>query len=159
MVGSCVVRLFRYQEQDSTQTLREGLDEFYTAHRSAVSMPCDLRAASASIFVGHDISHVIFGLTPSLVDEAITDARIMLATDVGLRRYWHAFTTDPHAIANFERIGAASVAAGAVLALPRIWRAMREAWHIDKRWPWAPPESFHARALGDLRREFRIRVI
>jgi hypothetical protein len=45
------------------------------------------------------------------------------------------------------------------LALPRICIAVREAWRMKKRWPWAPPEAFLNRKLADLRGEFGIRVM
>lgn len=43
--------------------------------------------------------------------------------------------------------------------LPRMFRAIVEAWKMPKRWPWVPPTEFFGRTLADLRHEFRIRVI
>src|SRR5262245_52459125 len=51
-----------YQEQDSSQTLREGLAEYYRANPGIVTRPANLPAESVALFRSHDMCHVIFGL-------------------------------------------------------------------------------------------------
>ena len=149
----------RYQEQNSPQTLAEGLEEYYAANIGIVTRPSDLPAESVALFVGHDTGHVIFGLSTSLTDEAMADTRILLSTDAGFWRYSRYITADKQAKAIFKQVGYGKVALYTLLAVPRILRAVWEAMRMKKLWPWEPPPSFQTRTLADLRREFRIGVI
>ena len=148
-----------YQQQDSAQTLSDGLSEYYAANVGTVIRPGDLPPESAALFLSHDMCHVIFGLGTTLVDEAIADARTLLSCDVGMRRYSTYLTQDKQAKALFKELGYLKSVWVTVMALPRICRAANEAWRVKKRWPWVPPESFLNRTLADLREEFGIRVM
>jgi len=152
-------RKLRYQEQDSAQTLAEGLEEYYAANTGIATRPRDLPPESVALFVGHDTGHVIFGLTTSLTDEAMADTRILLSTDAGFWRYSRYITADKQAKAIFKQVGYGKVAFYSLLALPRILRAVWEALRTRKRWPWEPPPSFQTRSLAELRREYRIRIV
>ena len=149
----------RYQEQNSPQTLAEGLDEYYAANLGIVTRPNDLPPESKALFVGHDTGHVIFGLTTSLQDEAMADTRILLSTDAGFWRYSRYITADKQAKAIFKQVGYGKVALFTLLAMPRILRAAWEAIRTRKRWPWEPPSAFQTRSLAELRREFQIRIV
>jgi len=148
-----------YQQQDSTQTLTQGLEEYYAANVGKVVRPSDLPSESFALFRSHDMCHVIFGLDTTLDDEALADTRTLFSCDVGFRRYTAYLTQDKQAKALFEELGYLKSAWITLLAVPRICRAAVEAWRMKKRWPWVPPESYLARSLADLRREFGIRVI
>jgi hypothetical protein len=149
----------RYQDQASQQTLAEGLAEYYVANQGIITRPDDLPAESFALFRSHDICHVVFGLDTSLADETIVDTRTLLSCDVGVRRYLKYLSTDKEAKALFADLGAWRAVWATMLALPRIVRAMYEALRVPKKWPWTPPQSYLARSLEELRREFRIRVI
>jgi hypothetical protein len=152
-------RKLRYQEQDSTQTLAEGLEEYYAVNAGVVTRPTDLPVESAALFKGHDTGHVIFGLSTSLQDEAIADTRILLSTDAGFWRYTRYLAADKQAKAIFKQVGYWNVALYSLLAVPRMLHAAWEAMWTHKRWPWEPPQSFQTRSLAELRREFKIRII
>jgi hypothetical protein len=149
----------RYQQQESEQTLAEGLEEYYAANAGKVVRPLDLPPESFGLFRSHDMCHVIFGLDTTLGDEALADMRTLLSCDVGLRRYGAYLTRDKQAKALFKELGYLKSAWVTILSLPRIGRAVIESWRTRKRWPWVPPDSYQERSLGDLRREFCIRVI
>jgi hypothetical protein len=148
----------RYQEQDSQQTLAEGLEEYYRINRGVVSRPATLPPASAALFRSHDLCHVIFGLDTTLADETMADTRTLLSSDVGWRTY-AGYLNDPLAQAVFEELGIGRALLATLRTLPRILRAFRETRRMAKKWPWRPPEAYQSRTLGDLRREFGIRVI
>ncbi|HTW33989.1 MAG TPA: hypothetical protein VMD53_05165 [Rhizomicrobium sp.] len=148
-----------YQEQDSAQTLTEGLEEYYAANAGIVTRPSDLPPESTALFTGHDTGHVIFGLSTSLMDEAMADTRILLSTDAGFWRYSRYITADKQAKAIFKQVGFGKVVLYTLLMTPRILRAIWEAVCMKKRWPWEPPPSFQTRSLGELRCEFQIRII
>ena len=151
--------MLRYQEQDSSQTLREGLAEYYETNVGGVTKPSDLPPESAALFRSHDLCHVIFGLGTSLADETLVDTRTFFSCDVGMRRYTRYLTVDQAAKALFKELGYANAVWITLLSLPRICRAALEAIRMTKRWPWVPPGSFLDRPIADLRREFGIRVV
>ena len=151
--------MLRYQEQNSPQTLAEGLEEYYAANAGIVTRPRDLPADSVALFTNHDIGHVIFGLTTSLEDEAMADTRILLSTDVGFVRYSRYITADQQAKTIFKQVGYPKVVLHTLKTLPRIARTAWEALRARKRWPWETPETYQTRTLAELRREFGIRVI
>jgi hypothetical protein len=149
----------RYQQQDSPQTLADGLEEYYTANAGKVARPGDLPSESCALFRSHDMCHVAFGLNTTLADEAMADVRTLLSCDVGVRHYATYLATDKQAQALFKELGYLKSAWVTVLATPRICRAAVEACRMKKRWPWTPPNSFLGRSLADLRREFGIRLV
>jgi len=148
----------RYQEQDSPQTLAEGLDEYYRVNRGIVQRPETLPPESVTLFRGHDTCHVVFGLDTTLGDETMVDTRTFLSSDVGWKKYL-SYAKDPTAKAVFKALGPWRTIWVTLRTIPRIVRAIGEAGRMKKKWPWAPPESFQARTLADLRREFGIKVI
>lgn len=153
------VRRLAYRRQDSDQTLAQALDEYYAANLGVVVRPRDLPPESAALFRNHDICHVIFGLDTTLADEAMADSRTLMSCDVGVRRYLAYLAQDSQAKAAFKAAGYGRTAWITALTIPRICRAAIEGWRMKRRWPWTPPDSFQARPLADLRREFGIRVI
>jgi len=148
-----------YQRQDSPQTLAQGLEEYYAANVGKVVRPRDLPPESVGLFLSHDVCHVVFGLNTTLDDEAMADVRTLLSCDVGVRRYATYLATDKQAQALFKELGYLKSMWVTILAVPRIWRAVIEAFRMKKRWPWTPPETFRSRSLVDLRQEFGIRLI
>jgi hypothetical protein len=111
------------------------------------------------LFRNHDVCHVIFGLDTTLADEGMADVRTLLSCDVGWRRYGRYMTGDPQAKAIFQELGYVRAAWATLIIIPRMVRAVREAWRMPKRWPWEAPTDHFDRSLADLRREYRIRLI
>jgi hypothetical protein len=148
-----------YQAQDSTQTLAQGLAEYYAQNAGRVLPPEALTPESAELFRSHDICHVIFGLDTTLADEVMADTRSLLSCDVGWKRYSKYVTGNADAQAIFKQIGYGAAFWGTIRTTPRIVRAIREAFRMPKRWPWVPPDAYQSRMLADLRREYGIRVI
>ncbi|MGH6822167.1 MAG: hypothetical protein ACREC4_01540 [Methylocella sp.] len=133
-------RRCRYQNQDADMTLAEALAEYYAANHGRVLRPGDLSEASAELFRGHDMCHVIFGLDTTLADEALADTRTLLSCDVGVRKYVRYLTTNPEAKAIFKELGYLKSSWITILAVPRVLRAIREAWKMPRKWPWASRE-------------------
>jgi hypothetical protein len=149
----------RYQEQDSPQTLAEGLAEYYAVNGERVSPPQSLPPESQALFRNHDVCHVIFGLDTTLADEGMADVRTLLSCDVGWGTYARYMTSDPEAKAIFKDLGYARAIWATLVIVPRMLRAIGEAWRSPKRWPWEAPSSYFDRRLGDLRRDYGIRLI
>ena len=58
----------RYTDKNSTQTLREGLEEYYAVN-SDFTHPSKMPADFAKIMFAHDASHVIYGCDTDMYDE------------------------------------------------------------------------------------------
>ncbi|MEO8812904.1 MAG: hypothetical protein ABI376_08350 [Caulobacteraceae bacterium] len=159
LTGIRSARRRHYQAQDARMTLADGLAEYYAANAGRVTPPGALPLESQALFRSHDICHVIFGLDTTLEDEAMADTRTLLSSDVGWGRYSRYLSSDAQTKAIFKEVGYLTVLRGTLRAVPRMLRAVGEAWRMHGRWPWEPPEAFMDRTLADLRREFRIRVV
>ncbi|UFP93291.1 hypothetical protein [Gloeobacter morelensis] len=57
-----------YLDKGSTQTLREGLEEYYAAYPNLTD-PRELSEAFARIILAHDVSHVVYGCDTGMYDE------------------------------------------------------------------------------------------
>ena len=152
-------RRCRYQEQDSKQTLAEGLAEYYRVNGARVTPPPSLPPESQALFLHHDVCHVIFGLDTTLADEGMADMRTLLSCDVGWSRYARYMTCDPTAKAVFKELGYVRAAWATIIIIPRLLQAIAEALRTSKRWPWQPPARYFDRPLAELRREYEIRLI
>ncbi len=58
----------RYASKDSTQTLREGLEEYY-ALNPHITLPDSQPPEFARILRAHDVGHVIYGCDTAMRDE------------------------------------------------------------------------------------------
>lgn len=58
----------KYTDKNSSQTLREGLEEYYAANQS-VTQPDTMPPDFAKILLAHDVSHVILGCDTNMYDE------------------------------------------------------------------------------------------
>lgn len=152
-------RHLAYREQNSQQTLAEGVAEYYRINGDRVQPPSSLPPESRALFTSHDMCHVIFGLDTTLADEAMADTRTILSCDVGIVHYSKYMTSNAEAKAIFKEIGYGTVLWATVKTLPRMLRAVVELFRVKKKWPWIPLESYMRRSLADLRQEHGIHVI
>lgn len=61
--------MLEYMNRNSTQTLEEGLEEYYAANPN-ITDPRELPAATfAKILIAHDVTHVILGCNTNMYDE------------------------------------------------------------------------------------------
>jgi len=57
-----------YMDKNSTQTLRQGLEEYYVMNPN-ITDPRELPAEFARILLAHDVSHVVLGCDTDMYDE------------------------------------------------------------------------------------------
>ena len=74
--------MHRYEEQDSEQTLAEGLSEYYRENANLVPRS-KLSAEANEFFRCHDTAHVVFGCDISLNDEAMVKIYSIFGTSGG----------------------------------------------------------------------------
>ncbi len=147
--------MHRYQHQDSTQTLAEGIEEYY-GQNPHLSKLRDMSPPAQDFFRCHDAAHVVFGCNTSLPHEAVVKLSSIFGTTAGLsvlKGYaLHESTSIYREIALPEIV---RTSFGAVIIVPRtVWRCLRQ----HKRWPWHEFEEYRDVPLISLRAEFGIRV-
>jgi hypothetical protein len=146
----------RFKRPASTQTLAEGLAEYFAAHPDLKREAHLVSAEARQFFRSHDIVHVLYGCGTSMPDEAIVKLASLFDTTGGLqvlRGYTHHETLDIYRRLPFSSTLLALLMAPFLLART-IWRCSRQA----RRWPWADNERYMDRSLAELRSDFGIRV-
>src|SRR5678816_927811 len=124
-----------YARQNSTQTLREALEEYYQLNPNLLD-PDKLAAGATILFRRHDVTHVVFGCDTSLRGETLVDTWTIFGTTAGLSGYLQYFKY-PQVNAIFAEVGALQIAAELFRALPDIARVIRAALRVKPKWPWA----------------------
>jgi hypothetical protein len=152
------LRRFRYQDQDSRMTLREGLKEYFEGHPDLL-IEAELDAQSKALFHSHDLCHVLFGLDTDMVSEALADGWAVLGTDVGWKRYWGYFSQSRAARNLFQQIGWVATITITIRALPKLFQVLRRARRMKGKWPWGREDAYLDRPLGDIRREYNVRIL
>jgi hypothetical protein len=145
-----------FESRHSTQTLAEGLAEYFSAHPELKRQDQLASAEARRFFLSHDIVHVLYGCGTSMADEAVVKIASLLGTTGGLqvlRGYMHHETLDI-----YRRLPWASTVL-ALLAAPYL--IVRTAWRCRRqrrRWPWTDNDGFMNVPLSELRSTFGIRV-
>ena len=147
----------RYIEQDSTQTLREGLGEYY-AHNPGLLDPAAMSDGAAVLFRQHDAGHVVFGCDTSLRGETLIDTWTLFATTAGLRGYLEYFR-QPQVNQIFQEAGWGRIALELVRCLPSVLRVMARSARMERKWPWRAWEAHLDRPLAEVRRDHGISVV
>jgi len=144
-----------YLQQDSQQTLAEGLVEYFAAHQSGLSDRLNSRTAQ-DFFTAHDTVHVVFGCGISLPDEAVVKVCSMFGTSEGfavLRGYALAESKEIYSGLKIAEI--VSTVFRSLLLVPRsLWCCLR----MRKRWPWHDHQEYMDLPLHKIRGQFGIRV-
>lgn len=156
-LGRPRLRTFAYEDQQSLQSLREGLEEYYASGPELLppeNVSEDVRLGLRA----HDATHVVFGCDTSVRGE-VTLARWSLlgASDAipiylrGLREKETRFLFADF----FRKIRPLSL----LLAALDGSRALLRSFRMRKRWPTLDWESYADRTLAEIRTEFGIRVV
>ncbi|MCA9771780.1 MAG: hypothetical protein KC466_05185 [Myxococcales bacterium] len=146
-----------YQRQDSPQTLKEGLDEYYAHIPGLITEEHGGREVAQALRV-HDTAHVVFGCDTSLHGEALADPWTLFGTTVTFREYL-GLLRYPQIRQVFRDAGTWNLIKATVLALPDYLRLFACTVRMPKRWPAHDHAAYMNRSLADIRREFGIRVL
>lgn len=145
----------RFQSAASTQTLEEGLAEYY-ASNPELTRGDALSPEARDFFRSHDVVHVLYGCGTSMPDEAVVKLASIFGTTGGfsiLRGYRLHDSVDI-----YRRLPLGSTLV-AILAAPYI--IVRTLWrcaHQRARWPWTRFDQYLQTSLRDLRAQFGIEV-
>jgi len=136
----------QFESPRSTQTLAEGLAEYFAAHSEFKRENKLAPAEARRFFRSHDIVHVLYGCGTSMPDEAIVKLASLFGTTGGmqvLRGYMHHETLDIYRRLPWTSTLVALIAAPCLIART-VWRCSRQ----PGRLPWAENERFMNVRLG-----------
>lgn len=145
-----------FESPHSTQTLAEGLAEYFEAN-PFLKRDNDLLSPEAKqFFHSHDTVHVLYGCGTTMPDEAVVKLSSLLGTTGGLavlRGYTNHETLD---IYTKLPLGSTILAllSAPYLILRTLWRCSRQ----TQRWPWVEHQHFMNVPLNELRSQFGIKV-
>jgi hypothetical protein len=150
----------RYMNKNSTQTLREGVEEYY-AFNPHVTPPGTQPSDFAKILAAHDVGHVIYGCDTGMYDELKILPLFWWTSECTLARFREMRKTPAVDIMYDDMIGEKGVLwlYGAIFqVLPRLIPEIISIWFKtrsrQKRLPFLEFEPLLDRSLLDIRREF-----
>lgn len=146
----------QFESQNSTQTLAEGLAEYF-AENPFLKRDDDLLSPEAKqFFRSHDTVHVLYGCGTTMPDEAVVKLSSLMGTTGGLavlRGYTDHETLD---IYTKLPLGSTMLAllSAPYLIVRTLWRCSRQV----QRWPWVEHRQFMDVPLNEIRSKFGIKV-
>lgn len=146
----------RYLQQDSPQTLTEGLAEYASAHREQLTNRLNSEAAR-KFFDAHDTAHVVFGCGITLTDEAVVKVCSIFGTSEGfavLRGYAAAESKNI-----YRELALSDIVATTIQSFALVPRAIWHCQRMRERWPWRDHQQFLDQPLHAIRTQFGIRVL
>ncbi|HAA28623.1 MAG TPA: hypothetical protein DDW76_19770 [Cyanobacteria bacterium UBA11369] len=152
----------RYTDKNSTQTLREGLEEYYIVN-SDFSHPSTQPPDFAKILFAHDASHVIYGCDTDMYDELKILPLTFWTSDFKFRDYLRE-RKNPAVDVMYEdlikRHGVLWLVSSILIVVPQVLPELISIWFkTRKRQRYVPFLNFEPlldRSLLEIRTEFEI---
>ena len=147
-------RMHAFENQDSAQTLEQGIAEYHTANPWAKGRA--LSPEAREFFRCHDTVHVVFGCGNTLDDEAVVKISSIFGTSGGfgvLRGYGLHESLDI-----YRKLRVSDILRSIVHSVVLVPRTMIRCLRQRRRWPWANFETYARVPLRQIREEFGIRV-
>ena len=155
--------LLEYQNQDSTQTLGEAIEEYqrYLTYMGR-NVLTDAVSDDDSIWLYHDATHAIFGQDTTIEGETALDVWVIFGTTFSwklLRKYQH--------VPEIGNLGKAVTFKMGALFLPKLywrnkgvlWRVIQHSRRMKKKWPLKLPPELLTKTLKELREEYGITIL
>ena len=145
----------QFQSPDSTQTLAQGLAEYYSVNPQ-LKRGDDLSLDAREFFRCHDVVHVLYGCGTSMPDEAVVKLSSVFGTTGGFSILRGYRLHESLEIYLKLPIGSSFIAflSAPYLIARTLWRCSRQ----PAKWPWSNHEQYLHTALRELRTQFGIRV-
>ncbi|MBI5278064.1 MAG: hypothetical protein HY854_16565 [Burkholderiales bacterium] len=144
-----------FEQQDTTQTLAEGLAEYYRDNPGLARLRT-MSAGGREFFRCHDAVHVVYGCGTSLEHEAIVKLASVFGTTGGLgvlKGYGLHESVEIYRKLRPAEIGA-TVLSSFVLVPRTVYRCLLQ----RSRWPWSDFAPYEHLPLNRIRSVFGIRV-
>lgn len=153
-----------YKDKHSTQTLQQGLDEYYGVNPN-VTNPQELPPEFAKIMLAHDASHVIYGCDTGMYDELKLLPLIWWTSDYKFRDHLQTLkdpTISPAIRVMYDDLikqhGVLWLYSSIFLTLPQLLPELMQIWFKNRqRKSYVPFLNFEPlldQSLLDIRQEF-----
>lgn len=158
------MNMYNFQKQNSTQTLQEGLEEFYSINTEFRELSEKTDNPNAKIFKEHDYTHVLFGLGTSIEEESLLDSFVIWGTKFNVKQVFN-FYKDPEYSTVISNIiakygGRWSVAKIYLSLLPLKFKIFLRCMKMKKRWNYHDiPKDVLNTSLKDIRSEYNIDIL
>lgn len=153
--------MIKYTQQESTQTLEEGLEEYYSTNPKQVKEFSD----RIPILANHDMTHVIFGLGTSIEEESLLDTWTIRGTDISWKEiYEYAFDKEFKKLTKIivkDQGGWFNVIKVVIKCIPlKIKIHFNRIPIMKKKWPYSNvTDKMMSKSIKDLRNEYGIKVL
>ena len=146
-----------YTEQNSRQTLRAGLVEYFS-NTPELMEGSELPADLAQGLYGHDVAHVVFGCDTSVRGEVVLARWSLFGIEGSLRPYLIGVRRRETRGLFVDFLRAVRLRELPALAKAGITAVIRSCW-MSRRWPFDRYGPYLDRPLVEIRQEFQIRVV
>ena len=150
-----------YIRQDSPQSLREAIVEYYDCNaecNASLLDPDGLPSGVEELFRCHDAGHVVFGCDTTLRGETLIDTWTIFGSTAGIRGYLEYFNY-PQVNQIFADAGYMQILLAFLRCFPDVFRVLARSRKMASRWPWRDYGQYLDTSLCDLREQFNIQVI
>lgn len=144
-----------FQQQDSGQTLAQGIAEYFAANPGLAKGRL-MTPEAREFFRCHDVVHVLFGCDVALDDEAVVKIASMLGTTAGLAVLKGYSLHESLQI--YRQLCVLDVLLSILRSVVIVPRTALRCLAQRARWPWSQHRQYLQTPLHELRRRFGIRV-
>ena len=153
--------MLKYQDQNCSLTLQEGLNCYYEAFPESTEIFKD-NADSGTLLRDHDCTHVIFGLDISIEQESILDTWVLWGSKWELR-YLLGYQKLPQIKQLYKNLVNEIGYFGFIKILWKLGgikrKVMFRTFKMKKKWPFKMPEEYLSMKISDLREMHGIKVL
>jgi hypothetical protein len=148
---------FAYELQESPQTLRQGLEEYYAGDPNLLE-PADVSNEIAQGLRAHDAAHVVFGCDTSVRGEVMLARWSLLGSREGISIYARGLRSKEtrHLFGDFFKQLRPLIL---LLAVIDGTRAFVRSLRMQKQWPTLDWERYADRSLTQIRGDFGIQIV
>lgn len=155
--------MYEFQKQNSAQTLKEGLEEFYSIN-PAFKEILNIDSPNTRIFKEHDYTHVLFGLGTSIEEESLLDTYVIW----GMKFNWCSiidFYRDPDYSEFIKTIttkhgGYWGIFKIYMSLMPLKFKIFKLCMKMNKRWNYHHiSDEYLNKSLKEIREEYNIELL
>ena len=153
--------MLKYQDQNCSLTLQEGLSCYYKAFPESTEILKD-SMDSGTLLRDHDCTHVIFGLNISIEQESILDTWVLWGSKWELK-YLLGYQKLPQIKQLYKDLVNEIGYFGFIKILWKLSGIKRKVvfrtFKMKKKWPFKMPEEYLSMKISDLREMHGIKVL
>ena len=159
--------MLTYQNKSCDLTLKEGIEEYrsYLRENNRHVLGENCSEDEKLTILGHDATHVIFGLDTSLEEEAMLDCWVIFGGDVFkvIKEYYKGSLdlkkTNEKVYDLVKEVGYLKYTYLYLRVIFQKWSKIFFRTRKMKKWSYFFPSDFLERKISDLRKEFNIKIL